>query len=601
MNLPITYDNINYSVNIWRRAMAETRFEKLLTSYVPLPMCIVNPHGKVVSASAHIGEVFIYEGIKDADFFALTGIKIEDLYSAIENNKYLAVERNGKIFRLQINKNGDKENANLLVFFNDITNFENLKERYNDEKICIAMINVDNYDELIASTAVEKRMTISTAVDTTIRKWATKTKGSINKLSEYEYIMFFEHLHIDEMMENKFSILDEIRSIETEADFPVSLSIGVGIGGKSPGVTEEYASSALNLALGRGGDQAVVKRMSKIEYFGGKMQTVEKGNKGKSRVVAHALKQLIEQSKRVLIMAHKYPDMDAFGSALGIYRICQMCNKDAYIIINDFSEALQVIYKQAKETDRYQFIDNEKAFKLVDKETLIVVLDTHRVSYVECKELLDETDKIVVIDHHRRAEDCIENPTLSYIESYASSTCELVSEILQYSNLKKNLIKLEAEALLAGMTIDTNRFAVKTGVRTFESAAWLRRQGADTTEVKRFFQTDMETFKVRAKCIAAAEVLDSGVAVSICEGNNQEAQIINSQVADELLNIQGIKATFVAGKNRDGKTVVSARSLGDVNVQVIMEKFGGGGHLTTAGAQVEDSPEEVIEKLKQLF
>ena len=581
--------------------MAESRFEKLLTSYVPLPMCIVNSQGKVVRASSHIGEVFIYEGIKDADFFALTGIKIEELYQSIETNKYLVIERNGKSFRLQISKNGDKDNSNLLVFFYDITNFESLKERYNDERICVAMINVDNYDELIASTAAEKRMSISTEVDRTIRQWAGKINGSINKIKDYEYIMYFENCHVEDMVKTKFSILDDIRAIETEADFPMSLSIGIGIGGKTPAMTEEYASAALDLALGRGGDQAVVKRVSKIEYYGGKLQTVEKGNKGKSRVVAHALKQLIEQSKRVLIMGHKYPDMDAFGAALGIYRICQLCNKDAHIIINEYNDALHAIYKQAKESENYSFINSDKALSIVDKETLVVVLDTHRISYVECSELLDETERIVVIDHHRRAEDYIENATLSYIESYASSTCELVTEILQYSNSKKSLIKLEAEGLLAGMTIDTNRFAVKTGVRTFEAAAWLRRSGADTTEVKRFFQTDIEAFRVRAKCIAAAEILDCGIAVSVCEGLNADAQIINSQVADELLNIKGIKATFVAGKNDKGNTVVSARSLGDVNVQVLMEKFGGGGHLTTAGAQVLDTPEEVIEKLKQIL
>ena len=581
--------------------MIETEFEKMLTQFLPLPMCIVSPKGKIVGASAHIGEVFMYEGIKDADFFALTGIKTEQLFEVLEKDKYLAVERNGKTFRLMVSHDSDDSEGNLAVFFHDITNFESLKERYNEEKTCIAMINIDNYDELIASTAVEERMTTSTEVDKTIRHWATIIKASINRLKEYEYIMYFERQYLDEMIENKFCILDEVRQIETEADFPISLSIGVGIGGKTLFQTEEYANTALDLALGRGGDQAVVKRVNKIDYFGGKLQTVEKGNKGKSRVVAHALKQLIDQSKRVLIMGHRYPDMDAFGSALGIYRICQICNKEAYIIINEYNDALEDIYTLAKKSDNYNFIKNEKAVSMADKETLVVVLDTHRYSYVECPELLKMSERIVVIDHHRRAEDNIENPMLSYIESYASSTSELVSEILQYSTQKKTLIKLEAEALLGGMTIDTNRFAVKTGVRTFEAAAWLRRSGADTTEVKRFFQTDLETFKVRAACIAAAQIFDCGIAVSICQGNNVDAQIINSQVADELLNIKGIKATFVSGRNEKGKTVVSARSLGEVNVQVVMEEFGGGGHLTTAGAQVEDSPEEVINRLKRYF
>ena len=581
--------------------MTEPRFETILSSYIPLPMCKVNQNGKVVRSNSHIGEVFIYDGIEDADFFALTGTKIAELYEAEETKKYCVVERNGKRFRLLINKEGEEDNANLLVFFYDITNYESLKEKYNDEKVCVCKITIDNYDELIASTAAEKRMTISTEVDKAIRQWAGKINGSINRNKESEYLMYFENAYVEGMVKEKFSILDEIRGIETEADFPMSLSIGVGVGGKTIVESEKYATTAIELALGRGGDQAVIKRVNKIEYYGGKMQTVEKGNKGKSRVVAHALKQLIEQSKKVFIMGHENADMDAFGSALGIYRMCQMCGKEAFIVIDDINDSLQAIYQQAKETEKYNFINSTKALSMVEKDYLLIILDTHRPSYVECKELIDKTDRLVVIDHHRRAEDCLENPTLSYIESYASSTAELVSEILQYADQKRTLIKLEAEALLAGMTVDTNRFAVKTGVRTFEAAAWLRRSGADTTEVKRFFQTDLSVFKVRAKCIAAADIMDNGIATSVCEGCNQDAQIINSQVADELLNIKGVKATFVAGRNEGGRTVISARSLGAVNVQVIMEKLGGGGHLTTAGAQVDGSPEEIIEKVKEMI
>lgn len=581
--------------------MPETLFGKLISSYIPLPMCIINKNGKVVRANDHISDVFIYDGIEDADFFALTGIKVGELYEQAENGDYRVLERNGKQFRLLTNLEGEGEDSNLLVFFYDITNFESLKDRYNDEKVCVCKINIDNFDELVASTSAEKRMSISAEVDRSIRQWAAKINGSINRLTDARYMMYFQYAYVESMIENKFAILDTIRQIETEADFPVSLSIGIGIGGKNMVVTEEYANAALDLALGRGGDQAVIKRGNKIEYYGGKMQTVEKGNKGKSRVVAHALKQLIDQSKRVVIMGHFNPDMDCFGASLGIYRMCVMCGREAYIVLNEISDSLQAIYKQAKETENYNFINNKKAESITDKDTLVVLLDTHRPSYAENSSLLTMTDKIVVIDHHRRAEDSVENPVLSYIESYASSTAELVSEILQYAAPRKTLIKLEAEALLAGMTIDTNRFAVKTGVRTFEAAAWLRRSGADTTEVKRFFQTDMESFKIRAKCIAAAEFHDEGIATSICEGLCEDAQIINSQVADELLNIKGIRASFVTGRNARGRTVISARSLGEVNVQIIMEKMGGGGHLTTAGAQVECSPEEAIAQVLELI
>lgn len=581
--------------------MAETGFERKLTSYVPLPMCIVSTKGKVVGSNDRIGEVFIYDEIKDYDFFALTGIKIDELMEAADNSIYKTIERSGKKFRLLASRDEDTSQGNIFVFFNDITNYESLKDMYNDEKICVCIVNIDNYDEMMASTLPDMRMTLSSQVDKTIRKWATDNKASIINNKEYEYIIYFQNVFLAGMVENKFSILDEVRQIETEADFPMSLSIGVGVGGKNIVNTEEFASSALELALGRGGDQAVVKKLNKIDYYGGKLQTVEKGNKGKSRVVAHTLKQLIEQAGRIMIMGHENPDMDAFGSALGMFRVCQMCGRDASIVMDDISDSLQLIYKQARDTGKYNFISSEKAMTLADENTLLIILDTHRPSYVQCRELLEVSGKLAVIDHHRKAVDAIKNASLTYIESYASSTAELVSEILQYAGPKRVLEKLEAEALLAGITIDTNRFAVKTGVRTFEAAAWLRRSGADTAEVKRFFQTDIEAFKVRAKCIASAEIHETGIATSTCEGYNEDAQIINSQVADELLNIKGVKASFVAGRNSAGKTGISARSLGDINVQLIMEKLGGGGHLTTAGAQVEESPEEVLEIVKGIL
>ena len=487
-----------------------------------------------------------------------------------------------------------------MVFFYDITDYETLREAYQDERTCIAIVQIDNYDELIASTLPDMRMALTTQVDKTIRKWASDLSASIVNSKKNEYLIYFQSSFLAKLRENKFAILDEVRSIETESDFPISLSIGVGIDGTTIEETEEFASSAIELALARGGDQAVTKRDSQISYYGGKMQTVEKANKGKSRVIAHRLQQMIENASRILIMGHKNPDMDCFGSALGIYRVCKMQGREASIVVDEVNDSLQVVFQQAKDTGKYAFLNNERALSHADEETLLIIVDTHRKSYLCCPELLDKVGSIAVIDHHRRAVDGVDDVDLSYIESYASSAAELVVEILQYSGKKRALTKLEAEALLAGMTIDTNRFAVKTGVRTFEAAAWLRRSGADTTEVKRFFQTDLEAFRARAKGIASAEVREGGIAMFICEGNNREAQIINSQVADELLNIKGIRASFVAGKNMSGKTVVSARSLGALNVQLIMEKLGGGGHLTTAGAQVDCTPEEVLEKVMKI-
>ncbi|MDO4766187.1 MAG: DHH family phosphoesterase, partial [Eubacteriales bacterium] len=403
-----------------------------------------------------------------------------------------------------------------------------------------------------------------------------------------------------QLIEGKCAILDEIREMETESDLPVSLSIGLGVGGKHPLQNDQFASDALDLALGRAGDQAVIKRGDKIEYYGGKLQAVEKGNKVKSRIVAHALRQLIDQSSKVIIMGHAYQDMDSFGSSLGIFRIAAARGKESWILVNSYNETMTDVYNQAKETGNYPFVNNEKALSLADDETLLIVVDTHRPSLVECRELLDKTDRIVVIDHHRKSEEYIENATLAYMESYASSTAELVTEILQYSLEKKTIIKFEAEALLAGITVDTNSFSVKTGVRTFEAASWLRRSGADTTSVKRYFQTDVNHFKAKANSILNARIRD-GIAYSVCEGVNEDMQVVNAQAADELLTIRGVRASFVAGRNEREKTVVSARSLGEINVQTIMETFGGGGHMTTAGASVCMSPEEVLLKIEEYF
>ncbi|MDY5423713.1 DHH family phosphoesterase [Hornefia butyriciproducens] len=581
--------------------MSETIFEKKLTESVPFPMCVVDQKGKIVGFNSRISDVFIYDEITGSDFFALTGIRIDDLMTAAETDVYRTIERNGKKFRLFSSLNGTAPPSNMLVYFYDITRYESLKETYEEERTCVCIIRIDNYDELIASTLPDMRMQISTQVDKTIRKWASDIRASIINNKSDEYVMYFQHSYLKGMVDSRFAILDEIRQIETEADFPMSLSIGVGNGGETILETEEAASAALDLALGRGGDQAVVKRYNQIDYYGGKLQTVEKTNKGKSRVIAHILRQMIEDAGRIMIMGHTNPDMDCFGAALGMARVCKMQGKEAHIVLDEVNDSLRVIYKQAKESSKYSFISGERAQELAEDDTLLIIVDTHRPGYLTCRSLIDKVGKIAIIDHHRRAADAIKDADLSYIESYASSASELVSEILQYSGRKRALSKLEAEALLGGITIDTNRFAVKTGVRTFEAAAWLRRSGADTTEVKRFFQTDMDAFRVRARSIAAAQLHDNGIATSVCEGYNRDAQIINSQVADELLNIKGVRASFVASRNDAGKTVVSARSLGALNVQVIMEKLGGGGHLTTAGAQVEDSPEEVLELIKHII
>ena len=579
--------------------MIDTAFEEKLVKYSPVPVVVVNSNGKVVRANDLIGTVFIYDELTGYDFFQLTGFKVDDLKEMAATGEPRLLSRNDRDFRVMASRDSDDEDGNILVSLYDVTSFMQIKEKYDEEKICVARINIDNYDDLISGTDPSMRMVITSQLDKIIRDWSARIKGSIVTMRAGQYIMYFQHKYLSGMIEQRFSILDQVRDLDTQTDFPLSLSIGVGINGPTLGETRNYADAAIDLALGRGGDQAVMRDGTKIRYFGGQNASVEKGSKGKSRVVAHALKRLIEQAERVIIMSHRNPDMDAFGSQLGMARICQLYGKNANIIVDHVNDSLQTLYKQAKDAAIYNFITSERALELITPESLVVLLDTHRPSYSECPELLEKAEKLAVIDHHRRSADGVENPVLSYIESYASSTAEMVTEILQYLGAKKELSKLEAEALLAGMTVDTNRFAVKTGGRTFEAAAWLKRAGADTAEVKRLFQTSLEDLKIRSSAVTQALITEDGIATTICGGMNPEAQIINSEVADELLNVKGVKASFVAGKDHEGATLVSARSLGEVNVQVLMESIGGGGHLTTAGAQVDAEPDDIIEIVRK--
>lgn len=569
---------------------------------IPLPACIVDTDGCIKAANSLMKDVFAYEGITEQNFFALTGVKPKELIaSALDEEKSeIEIERNSQYFVLRTN-NDPKEEEDLFVYFINVTERDSLRKERRQEQICILYISIDNYDEMMSSTTEDSRLAVPSAVDRIVRKWASQYDSSIESIDEDCYMMTIYRKDADRIIESRFSVLDEVRNIDTKVDFPVSLSIGMAIGLNSLKSTKELAEAALELALGRGGDQAVVKNNDRTHYYGGKLQSMEKNNKGKSRIIAHALKQLILESSNVIIMGHRWPDMDCFGSAIGAYKICRYYEKEAYIVIDNYNEALQTVYQQAVDLECYNIINSEKANQIKDDKTLVIIVDVNRPAMVEWAEILDEDLRVVIVDHHRLSDDSIANPTLAYIESYASSASELMTEIIQYTASKRLVNKFEAEALLAGITVDTNSFSSKTGVRTFEAAAWLRRAGADTTEVKRFFQSEAITFQSKADAIANAEYLDNGVVIAMSKGYSTEAQIINAQVADELLSVKGVRAVIALGKNDMNKTVISARSLGDVNVQMLMERFNGGGHHTSAGAQVDATPEEVIEEIKEIL
>ncbi|MCR5181938.1 MAG: DHH family phosphoesterase [Clostridia bacterium] len=571
-----------------------------IPSGFPLPELTIDDQGKVTSANVHIGEVFIYEGILGTDIFAITGYRGATFRENASNGQHVTLERNNKTFEIYSYKmDADKDEWTLL--FRDITSLAELTAKYNAERPCMAKVQIDNYDELIEAVRDAGGSDLSARIDRIVRDWAEDMKASVSRIKNNRYNIWLTQKYMESERFRKFELLDEVRKLETNADFPASLSIGVGAGGADLEETESFADAALQLALGRGGDQAVIKIGNHVSYFGGKLQTVEKSNKGKSRIVGHALNQLIMQAPKIFIMGHVHSDMDSFGASLGIARLCMVNNKKPYIVIEDPNESLDTVFRLAKETERYTFVNCDKAASLCEEDSLLIVVDTHKKDLVQCPELLGISRKVVVIDHHRKADRGIEEPVLNYMESYASSTCEMVTEMLQFMlQRKKQMEKIETEALMAGIMVDSSFFSVRAGVRTFEAASWLRRQGADPTEVKRFFQEDWENVKIKSQALLGADILPSGIAIASLPGERSDAQLLCAQTADRLLSLKGIRASFACGQDTEKRTVISARSLGAVNVQVIMEKMGGGGHLTNAAAQVQSPVEEVLEKIKLL-
>ena len=403
---------------------------------------------------------------------------------------------------------------------------------------------------------------------------------------------------------DKFSILDEIRKIDHGNSLPLTLSIGAASMASDLSSTYKNSITSLDLALGRGGDQAVIRRDERSIFYGGRSKAVEKKTRVKARIIAHALRDLINESESVIIMGHHNPDLDSIGSAIGMYGICKMLSKKAHIVLDHPNSSIDVLYDRLKANDNFKsvFMAKEEALRVMTPSTLLIVVDTHRPSFTEHPALLDISERIVLIDHHRRGVEFIDKAVLVYHETYASSASEMVTELIQYVKDRPYIDTLIAESLLSGITLDTKNFTFKTGVRTFEAAAFLRKFGADTIAVKQLFQGDLDSFLVKAEGIKNAKILGGSIAITSCPENLENPSLIAAQIADELLNIRGVKASFTVAKRSDGLVFISARSLSDVNVHMLMEKLGGGGHIDTAGAQLKDvSTEEAVEKVEELI
>lgn len=477
------------------------------------------------------------------------------------------------------------------IYLFDETELNHFIQENEDQKLVAALVYIDNYEEALNSIEEVKRSLLVALVDRRVNKYFAQVDALIRKTEKDKYFVVFRNKYLSQLQEDKFSLIEDVKMVKVGNEMSVTLSIGIGSTGDSYNKNYEYARMAIDQALGRGGDQAVLKEGEQITYYGGNTKQVEKNTRVKARVKAHALREIIESRERVMIMGHHIADADSFGAAIGIYCAARVLGKKAQIVINEVTSSLRPLKECFTEEKGYpedMFISSERALELADYGTLVMVVDTNRPSYTECPELLKKTDSIVVFDHHRQGSEIIKNPILSYIEPYASSACEMVAEVLQYFTENIKLGAGEADCIYAGILIDTSNFMIKTGVRTFEAAAYLRRCGAEVTRVRKMLRNDMSAYKARAEVVRHAEVYRGAFAISICPADKIESPtIVGAQAADELLNIVGIKASFVLTEYQ-GKIFVSARSIDEINVQKIMERLGGGGHLNTAGVQLTD-------------
>ena len=574
---------------------------------LPIPLCILEFDGNI----SWYNNKF-YEMTESSDLLGENIdniIKNLDLRKVLNENKemYTDVTYKDRQYTVVYNVIKNQQNKQvkylMMLYWLDKTDYLALNQKYEDEKNSIMLIQVDGYNEVLKSTSEDKRSLISIELEKILSDFETSINAAVKRTSKDKYIVITNKKGLSKLQDSKFAVLDVVRNIDYGNTLPVTISIGVGRGGDSIYENLQLANGALDLALGRGGDQAIIKTKDKFEFYGGKSKAIEKTTKVKSRLIGHALKEIISESKMVYIMGHKYPDLDAMGAAVGIYDICKSLGKETYIVLDEINESIDEFINRLNKKEYYQdlFINKEGAIKNCTKDTLVVVVDTHRPSFTECEELLTLTKKVAVIDHHRKGVEFIQDTVLSFHEIYVSSTCEMVTEIVQYLEDDVKINKLTAEGLLAGICLDTKFFAFKTGVRTFEASSYLKKAGADTTEVKKLFRTDVKDSKTKAEIIGNTQIIENKICISYTKTKIENINVVIAQAADELLNVKKIEASFILGE-KNGTIFISARSLGKINVHVLMEKLGGGGHIDIAGAQLEGvSIEEAYKKVYDII
>lgn len=493
----------------------------------------------------------------------------------------------------------------IAVYLQDVTELNRYIKENEQQRLVAGLIYIDNYDEVVDSVEEVRQSLLMALVDRKINQYIAGVDGIVKKMENDKYFIVIKKQYFKQLEEDKFSLLEDVKSVNIGNNIPATLSIGLGSSTVSYAQSYNYARVAIDLALARGGDQAVIKDCDGITYYGGRREQTAKNTRVKARVKAEALREFITVKDKIFVMGHKLTDVDAFGAAIGIYRAAAALEKNVHIVINEISASLRPLYESYEKDSSYPddlFLTSTEAIPMVDEDSMVIVVDTNRPQMTECEELLKKTRTIVVLDHHRQSSDNIENALLSYIEPYASSSCEMVSEVLQYIVDDIKIPKLEASSMYAGIMIDTNNFVNRTGVRTFEAAAFLRRCGADITLVRKMFRDDMESYRAKAEIISSAEVYQQKFAIAVGRDLTIESPtIIGAQAADELLDISGIKASFVLTEY-NGRIYVSARAIDEVNVQIIMERFGGGGHMNASGAQFDHTDmEKAVADLKKVL
>jgi c-di-AMP phosphodiesterase-like protein len=500
----------------------------------------------------------------------------------------------------------NKREERLLYFF-DVTEQVEIEKKYQEERSVLGVIFLDNYDEVTQGMDDQRKSNINSQVTSLLNKWATDHGVFLKRTSSERFFAVFNEQILHFLEKTKFDILDEVRENTSKQSIPLTLSIGIGTGSSSLPELGSLAQSGLDLALGRGGDQVAIKQSNgKVKFFGGKTNPMEKRTRVRARVISHALRELVIESDKIIIMGHKYPDMDAIGASIGILKVAQANQREGFIVIdkNELDTGVQRLISEVKQHPELwsRFITPEQALEISSDETLLVVVDTHKPSLVIEEKLLTKLDRVVVIDHHRRGEEFIDNPLLVYMEPYASSTAELVTELLEYQPKRSKLDMLESTALLAGIIVDTKSFTLRTGSRTFDAASYLRAHGADTILVQKFLKEDIDVYVKRSKIMESTYLYKSGIAIAKGEPEEKYDQVLIAQSADALLSMSDVVASFAIAFRQDGLIGISARSLGDINVQVIMEALEGGGHLTNAATQIsEGTIGQAEERLKAVI